>query len=283
MQRFAPEVIKSSRSLVAALLLLIAISGCSGRVELFGGLSEKECNEMLAILGESDIQAMKISDGEKTFGLQVWDSELSSSIVVLRNAGYPRSEFQGISEEFPQTGLISSPYQERIRYMHALSEELALTVTKVDGVIDARVHIVLPESTAFGEQMTPSSASVFIKHSSEVRMENVVPEIKDFVANSVEGLDANKVAVVLVESVALKRQIESASQAKFERVFNVEVRPNSAAYLRNLLLLLAGTGGINLVLAVASTLLCIRARKKLAQIEVGKPSDEAATNAAAAA
>jgi type III secretion protein J len=238
---------------------------------------------MLAILGESDIQAMKISDGEKTFGLQVWDSELSSSIVVLRNAGYPRSEFQGISEEFPQTGLISSPYQERIRYMHALSEELALTVTKVDGVIDARVHIVLPESTAFGEQMTPSSASVFIKHSSEVRMENVVPEIKDFVANSVEGLDANKVAVVLVESVALKRQIESASQAKFERVFNVEVRPNSAAYLRNLLLLLAGTGGINLVLAVASTLLCIRARKKLAQIEVGKPSDEAATNAAAAA
>jgi len=95
MQVSALEATKSISLLFLSLLVMPGISGCSGRVELFGGLSEKECNEMLAVLGESDIKALKVSDGEKTFGLQVWDSELSSSVVVLRNAGYPRSEFQG--------------------------------------------------------------------------------------------------------------------------------------------------------------------------------------------
>ena len=253
-------------SVAAAILTLSGITGCSGDVELFGDLDEKECNEMLAVLGENDIQAKKSADGDSSFKLMVTESELGPAIVVLQDNGFPHNQFRGISEEFPQSGLISSPYQERIRYMHAQSEELAMTITRIDGVIDARVHIVLPETTAFGEQLSPSSASVFIKHSYDINMSNVVPEIKAFISNSVEGLEEDKVSVVLVESAALRRQVEAATQLRFDRIFSIDVKPTSASFLRNLLATLAGIGVINLILAVTSTVLCLRARRKLAKL-----------------
>jgi len=44
----------------------------------------------------------------------------------------------------------------------------------------------------------PSSASVFIRHRANMRMDNLVPQIKMLVANGVAGLSYDKVSVILV-------------------------------------------------------------------------------------
>ena len=80
----------------------------------------------------------------------------------------------------------------------ALSQELSHTVSEIDGVLSARVHLVLPENDPLRQQLVPSSASVFIRHRSKAPVGNLVPQVKMLVANGVAGLAYDKVSVVLV-------------------------------------------------------------------------------------
>ena len=80
----------------------------------------------------------------------------------------------------------------------ALSQELSRTVSEIDGVLSARVHLVLPENDPLRQQLVPSSASVFIRHRSNTPVGNLVPQVKMLVANGVAGLSYDKVSVVLV-------------------------------------------------------------------------------------
>lgn len=245
------------------LLLLVYASGCSDNVELYSRIKENECNEMLAVLLDAQIPAEKVAVDDNLFTLKVVPSEMRRSIDLLHDAGYPKAEFNGIAESFSQSSLVSSPLEERIRYMHALSEELAATITTVDGVITARVHIVLPENTPFGEQISPSSASVFIKHSVNVNLSNVVPEIKSFVENSIEGLSSDKVSVVLFQSDAMRRRLEDAATPQLAEVFDVQVAPQSQGYLKNLLLTLASVALLNFVLLLLVGFMWFRTDRRL--------------------
>ena len=86
----------------------------------------------------------------------------------------------------------------------ALSQELSRTVSEIDGVLSARVHLVLPENDPLRQQLVPSSASVFIRHRSNMPVGNLVPQVKMLVANGVAGLSYDKVSVVLVPVDAQK-------------------------------------------------------------------------------
>ena len=101
----------------------------------------------------------------------------------------------------------------------ALSQELSRTVSEIDGVLSARVHLVLPENDPLRQQLIPSSASIFIRHQASVPMNDLVPQIKMLVANGAAGLSYDKVSVILVpvaghESVARNdRGVEFSAQA----------------------------------------------------------------------
>ena len=57
----------------------------------------------------------------------------------------------------------------------ALSQEALASVLEIDGVLSARVHLVLPENDPLRQQLIPSSASVFIRHRSTTPVGNLVP------------------------------------------------------------------------------------------------------------
>jgi type III secretion protein J len=80
----------------------------------------------------------------------------------------------------------------------ALSEELSRTVSEIDGVLSARVQLALPENDPLRQQLVPSSASVLIRHRSNIPVGNLVPQVKMLVANGVAGLTYDKVSVVLI-------------------------------------------------------------------------------------
>jgi len=114
--------------------------------------------------------------------------------------GLPRERYAKMGEIFRKEGLISSPLEERARYIWALSQEISSTLSQIDGVIKARVHVVLPERSAGGDPSLPSSAAVFIKHKTGVNLEDSVAQIKRLVANSIPGLSGEKVSVILIAS-----------------------------------------------------------------------------------
>jgi type III secretion protein J len=97
--------------------------------------------------------------------------------------------------------LISSPLEERARYIYALSQELEATLAQIDGVVVARVHVVLPEKPGPGEQMQPPSAAVFIKHLPGLEPDVIGFRVRQLVAKSIPGMGAqalDRVSAVFV-------------------------------------------------------------------------------------
>ena len=84
--------------------------------------------------------------------------------------------------------------------LYALSQELSRTVSAIDGVVVARVHLAIPEQRPLSEQRSPSSASVFIKHKPGSQVVSKAASIKALIVNSVEGLPYENVTVTFFAS-----------------------------------------------------------------------------------
>jgi type III secretion protein J len=177
-------------------LLALLLVGCDD--PLYSNLDEREANEMLAILLQHDIGADRTRAKDGTVTISVSKSQLADAVTLLKERGYPRQRYASVADVFPGDSLISSPLQERARLNYALSQELSHTISDIDGVLSARVHIVLPENDRSQKESAPSSASVFIRHARAVPLEPVVPQIKTLIANSVPGVVYDRVTVVLV-------------------------------------------------------------------------------------
>ncbi len=179
-------------------LLVLVLAACTQRVELMAAMPEPEANEVLAALQNAGIQAAKTPGKEGMVGVSLDASQVGRAVDLLRAKGLPRERFAGMGQVFKKEGLISSPLEERARYLYALSQELGATLSQIDGVIVARVHVVLPERGNVGDPSQPSSAAVFIKHQEGYDIEGVMPQIRRLVNNSIPGLTPEKISIVLV-------------------------------------------------------------------------------------
>jgi type III secretion protein J len=230
---------------VAALAVALALAACSGSVELMAAMPEGEANEVIAALLDAGIAASKVPGKEGMVGVRVEQDQMARAVETLHALGLPREQFAGMGDVFKKEGLISSPVEERARYLYALSQELSNTLSHLDGVLVSRVHLVLPERGSGGDPNLPSSAAVFLKYQSDAHVAELQPQVRRLVVNSIPGLSIDKVSVIMVPS-----NLKSALQGNqaWTRVLGFEVKPNSAARLvlalaTLLLLALAGCAG----------------------------------------
>ena len=202
---------KNLLRLCCVLLLLAALAACSRMVTLQAALTDADANEIVLVLNRKGIEVDK-QKGKEGVTLLVKDSELSRATETMNAAGLPRRTLSNLGEVFKKQGMISSPMEERIRYIHGLSEELESTLQQFDNVVSARVHVVLPERIAPGEPIQPSSAAVFVKYRPPMDEDVVMPRIRKLVASSIPGLSGeegrNKVSVVMMPGAAPAAGIE---------------------------------------------------------------------------
>jgi len=138
-----------------------------------------------------------MAGAEGTWNVVISEKNFAEAAVLLEQKGLPQRVYQGVGDVFKKTGMVSSPSEERIRFMEALAQDLSRTISQIEGVIDARVHVVLPNNDPFAKNTLPSSAAVAIRHRYDVNMADHVPQIKNLVKNSIEGLGYEKVSVTL--------------------------------------------------------------------------------------
>lgn len=174
---------------------LVLLAGCSNQ-ELYSQLSERQANEMVAVLRSTGIDAEKQSK-EGNFSVLVKPSDFSQAVRALSAQGYPREQFDSIGKVFKREGFVSSPLEERARLVHALSQEISNTIASIDGVVSARVHLVVPERNPLADKPQPAAASVFIRHRPDKDFAPQVAQIKALVVNSIEGLPYDHVTVAL--------------------------------------------------------------------------------------
>lgn len=238
--------------LAGCVLAVLLLAGC--KVDLYSHLSEQEANEMVAILLRHNIDAGRTVDKDKTLSVQVEQARFADAIELLKEAGYPQPHFASMGEVFAGDKMVSTPIEERARLMYALSQELSRTVSEIDGVYSARVHLVLPANDPLRQNLTPSSASVFVRYDKSAPIEALTPQIKMLVANGIEGLTYDKVSVIFVP---VERRFSGAAAdpaANLSSVAGMWVLTSSASQLRFLIygllsLAVAGLGATALLLS----------------------------------
>jgi flagellar M-ring protein FliF len=114
----------------------------------------------------------------------------------LAGKGVPSGDGVGF-EIFDKGQFGLSDFVQRTNYLRAIQGELARTIAQLNGVVHARVMIVQPENKLLlTDQGSKTTASVFIELASPRIEPEAVNSIRHLVANSVEGLSIDDVAVV---------------------------------------------------------------------------------------
>lgn len=219
-------------SKLAILCAVILLSACSKVVTLQTGLNDQDANEIVMVLNRQGIAVEKIRSKEGV-NLTVAEGELSRATAAMTAAGLPRRSISSLGEVFKKQGMISTPLEERVRYLHGLSEELGFTLQQFDNVVSARVHVVLPERIAPGEPVQPSSAAVFVKYRPPLDEDAVTPRIRRLVSAGIPGLNSedgrSKVSVVLTPGEELPQGMQ------WTTVFGFQVEAGSATPLELML------------------------------------------------
>lgn len=187
----------------AAVIALVAMLAACSQQELYGQLSERQANEMVAVLHGAGLPAEKQAQQEGRFSVLTSGSRFADAVRTLNAQGYPRESYDSMGQVFKREGFVSSPLEERARLMHAMSQEISSTISSIDGVVTARVHLVVPERHPLADKAEPAAAAVFIKHRPERDLSAQIPQIKALVVNSIEGLGYDHVTVALFPAEAL--------------------------------------------------------------------------------
>ena len=197
---------------LAAGTLILACTACSSNQDLYTQLTERQANEMVAVLLSAGIKAEKLSQDGR-FSISTSQDNFSAAVRALNAQGYPRDTFESMGKVFKREGFVSSPLEERARLSHAMSQEMANTIASIDGVITARVHLVMPEHNPLVDKPQPSAAAVFIKHRPDRDLQSQVTQIKALVVNSIEGLQYANVTVALFPAEAMPGNAPTVSPA----------------------------------------------------------------------
>lgn len=195
--------------IIALFFCVLSLAACS--VELFANLDQRQANDIVATLFRRGIPAQRSVAKNGRYTVLVDQSRFSEAVAILNDSGLPKQDFASMGEIFKNEGIVASPVQERAQMIFALSQELARTISDIDGVLTARVHLVLPENDPLRQQLIPSSASVFIRHVSTAPISELVPQVKMLVANGIAGLAYDKVSVVLVPVTVRDRDATAAN------------------------------------------------------------------------
>ena len=185
------------RAMMMPLAAALLLAGCDKEATLHSGLGERQANLVMAALLDAGITCRKTPGEEGTWNVLCSEAKFAQAVNLLERQGLPREPRQGIGEVFKKTGMISSPSEERIRFMDALAQDIARTISMIEGVVDARVHVVLPENDPFARNALPSSAAVAIRSRWNADITDLVPSVKALVKNAIEGLQYEKIQVTI--------------------------------------------------------------------------------------
>jgi type III secretion protein J len=195
-------------------LVLLLLTGCQQNTLIVSGVEEREANEIIVFLASRGIPATKApasssapgaSQGAPKWSISVNPKQSTDAMAILNQNGLPRIKGPNLLDLFAKQGMMSSEKEDTIRYQAGLSEQIAGTIRKIDGVIDADVQISFPTTDASSsalpwEQTTQQkiTAAVYVKHQGILDDPNshLTMKIKRLVAGSVNGLDVNDVTVI---------------------------------------------------------------------------------------
>jgi flagellar M-ring protein FliF len=240
---------------------------------LYTDLEQSDAAAISAYLEKSGIKFQVSPEGHS---ISVASTSVPKLRLDLANKGLPKGGNVGF-EIFDKTSLNISDFNQKINYSRALEGELARTISSLESIKTAKVHLALAKKSLFKSEDTQSKASVIITTNfGQELTENQTKSIQHLVASAVQDLEPESVQITDAQGNSLvkfqdpntlKEEALSANEHKIKD-YESKLEEN----LTNLLTPILGAG--NVLVNVSADL---NFDESEVNIERFNPLDEAGT------
>jgi len=187
---------------IVGVILLVNLASSFNYGVLFSNLSAKDSGMILEQLKARKIP-YKISAGGSV--IEVPEDQISELRIELASQGMPEGGGVGF-EIFDKTSLSTTDFVQNINYLRAIEGELARTLSELQEVRSAKVHITMPKRSVFIDEQEDAKASIVLNLRPGASMSaNLVPAILHLTSQAVEGLKPENIAVVDIHGKLLSR------------------------------------------------------------------------------
>lgn len=170
---------------------------------LYNDLSTEDSSAVSAKLEEVKIPYEVSNDGTK---IMVGAKDVGRARMLLAQEGLPNGGSLGYEIFDKQSNFGTTNFIQNINQVRALEGELARTISSLDNVKSARVHLVLPQRELFSREERSSTASVFLQLKGQRALDDEqVAGIQSLVASAVPNLKSKDVSIVDSHGVLLAR------------------------------------------------------------------------------
>jgi type III secretion protein J len=258
---YIQSILASLKLFLIACVASLFLTGCEGSSVIVNELHERDANEIIVFLTGYQIPAEKMANpggaggnSATTWNVAVKSSDKMKALTLLNNNGLPRRRSENLLDLFQKQGLVSSELEEKIRYQAGLAAQIAGTIRKIDGVLDADIQISFPQEESMPGQAKKTesiTAAVYVKHQGVLDNPNshLILKIKQLVSSSIPGLSFDNVTVIADRAVfndpmslALKNEpvIVSVWGIRVLREYSVKLQIILFGFFMGLLVLLVG-------------------------------------------
>lgn len=161
---------------------------------LYADLSTIDSSAVVAQLEQNAIKYNVSDDGAR---IMVTETDVGRARMLLAEKGLPNGGSLGYEIFDNQSGFGTTNFVQNINQVRALEGELARTISSMENIRSARVHLVLPKRELFSRESREASASVFLglKPGTQIKREEITA-IQSLVASAVPDLTTKNVSLI---------------------------------------------------------------------------------------
>lgn len=180
---------------------------------LYSNLEQSDAAAISSYLEKSKIKFKISPDGEN---ISVAGTSVPKLRLDMASKGLPKGTGVGF-EIFDKTNINISDFNQKINYNRALEGELARTISSLDSIKVAKVHLAIAKKSIFKNEQGETKASVIITPEFGATLKDEqIKGIQHLVASSVEGLTPQNVQITDHEGKALVQPTDEDSIKSLE-------------------------------------------------------------------
>ena len=161
---------------------------------LYGDLSEMDASQ---VINELEQSGTPYKYDARSGVISVAAEDIHSVRIRMASSGLPNSSDRGMAMLYDDQSIGTSAFIQGKRYNQAMAEELQRSIASLDNVIGARVHLAVPERSAFIRNRSKANASVVVSLTQGRSLnESQIAGIVYLVASSVPDLDPENVTLI---------------------------------------------------------------------------------------
>ena len=178
--------------LVGLVMMVLWITQVPYKV-LYTDLNREDSKKIAILLEENKISYQLSNDGKT---IRIHEDMISVWRLRLATQGVSFSGTVGY-EVFDKQSFGTTSFVQKINRQRALEGELVKTITYIQGVKRARVHLSIPESSPFVSERKPPTASVVLDLEDGVRLnEREVKGIASLISSSIDEMRPESVVII---------------------------------------------------------------------------------------